>query len=58
MENVQMKIPIDAELVNEVLNYLSKKPFGEVNSIINKLLAEGRSFEDSKQKELEIDVTD
>ena len=58
MENVQMKIPIDAELVNEVLNYLSKKPFGEVNSMINKILAEGRSFEDSKQKELEIDVTD
>ena len=58
MENVQMKIPIDAELINEVLNYLSKKPFGEVNSMINKILAEGRSFEDSKQKELEIDVTD
>lgn len=58
MENVQMKIPIDAELVNEVLNYLSKKPFGEVNSIIKKILAEGRSFDDSKQKELEIDVTD
>jgi len=53
-----MKIPIDAELVNEVLNYLSKKPFGEVNSIIKKILAEGRSFDDSKQKELEIDVTD
>ena len=31
-----MKIPIDADLINEVLNYLSKRPFGEVNNLINK----------------------
>ena len=35
MENKIMKIPIDADLINEVLNYLSKRPFGEVNNLIN-----------------------
>ena len=52
-----MKIPIEADLLNEVLNYLSKKPFGEVNSLISKLIMEGKTFEDQSQGELEIDVT-
>ena len=53
-----MKIPIDSELLNEVLNYLSKKPFGEVNNLISRLMMEGKTFEDQSQGELEIDVTD
>lgn len=52
-----MKIPIDADLINEVLNYLSKRPFGEVNNLINRLIMEGKAFEDSNQQELDIDVT-
>ena len=57
MENKIMKIPIDADLINEVLNYLSKRPFGEVNNLINRLIMEGKAFEDSNQQELDIDVT-
>jgi hypothetical protein len=57
MENKIMKIPIDADLINEVLNYLAKRPFGEVNNLINKLIMEGKAFEDSNQQELDIDVT-
>jgi len=53
-----MKIPIDAELLNEVLNYLSKKPFGEVNSLISRLISEGKVFEGERQEEMSIDVTD
>lgn len=58
MENKIMKIPIDADLINEVLNYLSKRPFGEVNNLINRLIMEGKAFEDSNQQELDIDVTE
>tara|TARA_R110002020_G_scaffold115210_1_gene264922 strand:- start:159 stop:335 length:177 start_codon:yes stop_codon:yes gene_type:complete len=58
MENKIMKIPIDADLINEVLNYLAKRPFGEVNNLINKLIMEGKAFEDSNQQELDIDVTE
>ena len=53
-----MKIPIDGDLLNEVLNYLAKRPFGEVNNLINKLIMEGKAFEDSNQQELDIDVTE
>lgn len=53
-----MKIPIEADLLNEVLNYLSKKPFGEVNNLISKLIIQCKTFEDQSQGELEIDVTD
>ena len=58
MENKIMKIPIDADLINEVLNYLSKRPFGEVNNLINRLIMEGKAFGDSNQQELDIDVTE
>jgi len=58
MENKIMKIPIDADLINEVLNYLAKRPFGEVNNLINKLIMEGKAFEDSNQQELDINVTE
>ena len=58
MENKIMKIPIDADLIDEVLNYLSKRPFGEVNNLINRLIMEGKAFEDSNQQELDIDVTE
>lgn len=58
MENKIMKIPIDADLINEVLNYLAKRPFGEVNNLINRLIMEGKAFEDSNQQELDIDVTE
>ena len=58
MENKIMKIPIDADLINEVLNYLSKRPFGEGNNLINRLIMEGKAFEDSNQQELDIDVTE
>ena len=53
-----MKIPIDADLINEVLNYLSKRPFGEVNNLINRLIMEGKAFEEQKQGELDINVTE
>ena len=58
MENKIMKIPIDGDLINEVLNYLAKRPFGEVNNLINRLIMEGKAFEDSNQQELDIDVTE
>ena len=53
-----MKIPIDENLINEILKYLSKKPFAEVNILINSLMLEGREFQQESQGELDIDAAD
>jgi len=57
-ENKIMKIPIDENLLNEVLKYLSKKPFAEVNILINGLMLEGKEFQQESQGELDIDAAD
>jgi len=57
-ENKIMKIPIDENLLNEVLKYLSKKPFAEVNMLINGLMIEGKEFQQESQGELDIDAAD
>ena len=57
-ENKIMKIPIDENLINEILKYLSKKPFAEVNMLINGLMIEGKEFQQESQEELDIDAAD
>jgi len=57
-ENKTMKIPIDENLINEILKYLSKKPFAEVNMLINGLMIEGKEFQQESQEELDIDAAD
>jgi len=57
-ENKTMKIPIDENLINEILKYLSKKPFAEVNMLINGLILEGKEFQQESQGELDIDAAD
>ena len=57
-ENKTMKIPIDENLINEILKYLSKKPFAEDNMLINGLMLEGKEFQQESQGELDIDAAD
>jgi|TARA_R100000093_G_scaffold52704_1_gene27111 hypothetical protein len=53
-----MKIFLTADLVNEILNYLSNKPFKEANPLISKILQEVRLNENEKQEELDLTTKD
>ena len=44
-----MKLSI--ELVNAILNYLSKKPFNEVNGLVGQLMLEVRKAQEEDQQE-------
>ena len=53
-----MKIFLTTDLVNEILNYLSNKPFKEANPLISKILQEVRLNENEKQEELDLTTKD
>jgi len=53
-----MKIFLTADLVNEILNYLSNKPFKEANPLISKIMQEVRINENEKQEELDLTTKD
>ena len=62
-------LPLSIDLINQILNYLSKKPFNEVNGLMSKIILEVKQsqgenqeefsfLEDSEKEETEKDVTD
>jgi len=53
-----MKIFLTTDLVNEILNYLSNKPFKEANPLISKIMQEVRINENEKQEELDLATKD
>mgnify|MGYP003661425468 FL=1 len=53
-----MKIFLTTDLVNEVLNYISEKPFKEANPLISKIMQEVRMNENEKQEELDLTTKD
>ena len=53
-----MKIFLTTDLVNEILNYLSNKPFKEANPLISKIMQEVRMNENEKQEELDLTTKD
>ena len=53
-----MKIFLTTDLVNEVLNYISEKPFKEANPLISKIMQEVRMNENEKQEELDLATKD
>jgi hypothetical protein len=42
---------ISVELINAILNYLSKKPFNEVNGLVGQLMLEVRKAQEEDQQE-------
>ena len=53
-----MKIFLTTDLLNEVLNYISEKPFKEANPLISKIMQEVRMNENEKQEELDLTTKD
>ena len=51
-----MKIFLTTDLVNEVLNYISEKPFKEANPLISKIMQEVRMNEDENKKQTELNL--
>jgi len=51
-----MKIFLTADLVNEILNYLSNKPFKEANPLISKIMQEVKMNEDENKKQTELNL--
>ena len=49
-----MKIFLTADLVNEILNYLSERPFKEANPLICKMMQEVKMNEDQNKKQEEL----
>tara|TARA_R100000501_G_C2541331_1_gene59928 strand:+ start:206 stop:385 length:180 start_codon:yes stop_codon:yes gene_type:complete len=45
---------ISVELINAILNYLSKRPFNEVNGLVGQLMLEARKDQESGQQELSL----
>lgn len=53
-ENKIMNISI--ELINAILNYLSKQPFNEVNGLVGQLMLEVRKSQEENQQEMSFPV--
>ena len=51
-------MPLSIDLINLILNYLSKKPFNEVNGLMSKIILEVKQSQGERQEEMSIDVTD
>ena len=51
-----MKIFLTADLVNEILNYISERPFKEANPLISKIMQEVRMNEDENKKQTELNL--
>ena len=45
---------ISVELINAILNYLSKRPFNEVNGLVGQLMLEARQDQENGQQELNL----
>ena len=45
---------ISVDLINAILNYLSKRPFNEVNGLVGQLLLEARQDQENSQQELSL----
>jgi hypothetical protein len=53
-ENKTMNISV--ELINAILNYLSKKPFNEVNGLVGQLMLEVRKLQEENQQEMSFSI--
>jgi hypothetical protein len=51
-----MKIFLTADLVNEILNYISERPFKEANPLISKIMQEVKMNEDENKKQTELNL--
>jgi|TARA_R110000824_G_scaffold1614_2_gene7893 hypothetical protein len=47
---------ISIELINAILNYLSKQPFNEVNGLVGQLMLEVRKTQEGNQQEMSFPV--
>tara|TARA_R100000781_G_C4078346_1_gene126873 strand:+ start:1738 stop:1947 length:210 start_codon:yes stop_codon:yes gene_type:complete len=47
---------ISIELINAILNYLSKQPFNEVNGLVGQLMLEVRKAQEGNQQEMSFPV--
>tara|TARA_X000001388_G_scaffold68495_1_gene56353 strand:- start:141 stop:350 length:210 start_codon:yes stop_codon:yes gene_type:complete len=47
---------ISIELINAILNYLSKQPFNEVNGLVGQLMLEVRKTQEENQQEMSFPV--
>ena len=45
---------ISVELINAILNYLSKRPFNEVSSLVGQLMLEARQDQENSQQALSL----
>ncbi len=45
---------ISVELINAILNYLSKRPFNEVSGLVGQLMLEARKDQENSQQELSL----
>ena len=45
---------ISVELIIAILNYLSKRPFNEVSSLVGQLMLEARQDQENSQQELSL----
>ena len=45
---------ISVDLINAILNYLSKSPFNEVNGLVGQLMLEARQDQENSQQELSL----
>ena len=53
-----MKIFLTADLVNEILNYISERPIKEANPLISKIMQEVRMNENENKEELDLTTKD
>lgn len=51
-----MQILLTTNLINEILNYLSNKPFKEANPLISKIMQEVKMNEDVNKKQTELNL--
>ena len=51
-----MKIFLTTDLINEILNYLSERPFKEANPLISKIIQEVKMNEDQNKKQEELNL--
>jgi len=47
---------ISIELINAILNYLSKQPFNEVNGLVGQLMLEVKKSQEENQQEMSFPV--
>jgi len=47
---------ISIELINAILNYLSKQPFNEVNGLVGQLMLEVRKTQEENQQEMSFPI--